>query len=388
MAIQSYKTKDGKRYRASFKFQDARPTRAGFKIKDDARRWITDEKRRLEAEAKAPPRPIRTTFEGLYQEYLNDCRGRMKGLNTVRQKTYVCALFLAYLAVNFPDLGSEPAIDDITRAHIKSYLGAQFDHPELRPHSKGKRGPEDPESDGAKVANRDLRDLKAFYNWAIREEKLLLNSCNKIDPFSEDPFLKYVPPAEHIDKVLMAAQPWEMELLQVYYHTAARLSEVLELTWEDVNMEKRWVRLWTRKRKGGQREPRYLPMNTVLQDLFARKWKKRNKTCLYVFENPRTGSRYSKNQASIRLMMKRLCERAEVPHFGVHAIRHHVASIVQDSKKATLKQIQLFLGHKRQTTTEIYLHALEAGVEEVGAILEERVTGSDACEDDTAEGGK
>ena len=39
---------------------------------------------------------------------------------------------------------------------------------------------------------------------------------------------------------------------------------------------------------------------------------------------------------------------------------------------ASPRQIQAFLGHKRQTTTEGYLHGLEARVEEIGEILETR----------------
>ncbi len=48
-----------------------------------------------------------------------------------------------------------------------------------------------------------------------------------------------------------------------------------------------------------------------------------------------------------------------------------VASIINDSGKATLGQIQQFLRHRRQATTEIYLHEFTRDQTEVASILVE-----------------
>jgi integrase len=63
--------------------------------------------------------------------------------------------------------------------------------------------------------------------------------------------------------------------------------------------------------------------------------------------------------------------RAGVKPFGTKAIRHHVASILNDSGKVSMKQVQKLMRHKRQTTTETYLHA-------IGSDLHEAVEGLDA----------
>jgi len=97
--------------------------------------------------------------------------------------------------------------------------------------------------DGNTAANRDLRDLKALYNWAIRNELLLRNPCINIQAYPEEPKVKYVPPAEDINKVILAADPEETDLLHTVYHTAGRISEILSLKWDDVNFEKRSIRL-------------------------------------------------------------------------------------------------------------------------------------------------
>ena len=69
-------------------------------------------------------------------------------------------------------------------------------------------------------------------------------------------------------------------------------------------------------------------------------------------------------------MMASLCRKAGVKAFGFHAIRHHVASVVNDSGKASMKQIQILLRHKRQSTTETYLHVMGEGIRDAISILD------------------
>jgi integrase len=69
-------------------------------------------------------------------------------------------------------------------------------------------------------------------------------------------------------------------------------------------------------------------------------------------------------------MMDKLCKRAGVKLLGFHAIRHHFSSVLNDSGKASLKQIQKLLRHRRQFTTENYLHSIEGSVYEVVRILD------------------
>jgi integrase len=213
-----------------------------------------------------------------------------------------------------------------------------------------------------------MKDLKALWNWGYLNDLVDNNPLKAIRPWPEEPKIKYVPPPEDIDAVLMAANPEETDMLTVLYHTGGRIGEIRRLTWEDVNFERREITLWTRKRRGGELQPDKLAVGGSLQQLLGRRWKNRNKQSVYVFCHE-DGTQLARD-GKLRHLMEDLCTKAQVKPFGFHAIRHHVASIIADSGKATLGQVQKFLRHKRPTTTERYLHEVTRDQREVAEILE------------------
>ena len=68
--------------------------------------------------------------------------------------------------------------------------------------------------------------------------------------------------------------------------------------------------------------------------------------------------------------LEHICRELEIPIFGFHALRHRAASILNDSGKASMKEIQLLLGHDRQTTTETCLHHVSATLQSASEILD------------------
>ena len=99
-------------------------------------------------------------------------------------------------------------------------------------------------------------------------------------------------------------------------------------------------------------------------------WNSPDRHRTHVFYYPKTSVVLKKNHPYVRNMVPRLCERAEITRYTAHCIRHHVATRLKDSKKATAFQIKEFLGHKNISTTEKYLHELDVD-REVASILEE-----------------
>ncbi len=292
--------------------------------------------KRYEVGAQSQRDTPKLSFQQLVNMYLSECRAKMQ-LNTVRQKEFVFRCFVE-------SLGFDPAATAVSTRQISQYLNRRATR------------------DGTKAANRDLRDLTALFNWALRLE--LVNSrnpCKSIRRFPEELYRPYVPRPEDIDKVRLVATSDERDFIDALYHLLARRSEVLRLTWDDVNLSQRWVRLYTRKRRGGELEEDYLPMNDSLFAVLHSRWKRRDRSNPYVFQF---------SDRHLRCMMENLCRRAGVKRFGFHALRHHVSSILNDSGKASMKQIQRLLRHKRQSTTEKYLHAIDGSLHQAARILD------------------
>ncbi len=134
-------------------------------------------------------------------------------------------------------------------------------------------------------------------------------------------------------------------------------------------VKQHWIQLWTRKRRGGQLQEDKLAMTDTLYGVFKRRWNSRKKSIQYVFHNE-DGSKLTYQQK--RDTMKTICKKAKVKTFGFHAIRHHVASILADSGKASLSQIQKMLRHRRSTTTDLYIKTLDPQLGQVASVLDEQ----------------
>jgi integrase len=226
--------------------------------------------------------------------------------------------------------------------------------------------------DGNCAANRDLKEFKALYNWGIEQELTIENPCANIRKYSEEKKDRYVPPAQDVKKVLQAAEYDDKDLILILYFTAGRISEIFNITWEDVNFKDKWVRLWTRKRKGGELEEGKLRMEKTLYNVLKRRWENRDINTPYVFHNP-GGSQYTKNQK--KDTMKKLCLKAGVKVFGFHAIRHHVASSLLGSGKVSLSEVSKMLRHKKVSTTDNYIKALDPRLKRTAKTLEELLNG-------------
>ncbi len=119
-------------------------------------------------------------------------------------------------------------------------------------------------------------------------------------------------------------------------------------------------------------------MNQDLYSLMKVMWDKRRQE-QWVFWNARTKDRFNRRPK----LMKHTCERAGVPHYGLHAIRHFVATYAHDIQKIATGVLSGILGHESKRTTEIYLHSVDEAQREAVIALEglipENVLAADAC---------
>ena len=139
------------------------------------------------------------------------------------------------------------------------------------------------------------------------------------------------------------------------------MSEINRLTWQDINLNERFIVLYTRKKRGGHLTPRKVPMTDRLFRILERRLLSRESEKPWVFWH----HYWSKKEKRMitgpfrerSKFMRTLCRKAGVQYFRFHAIRHSGASVM-DSISVPIGAIQRILGHENRSTTEIYLHSI------------------------------
>jgi integrase len=211
------------------------------------------------------------------------------------------------------------------------------------------------------VANKELQYLRALFNYGIKRRLITYNPTDNIEFLPVEINRKYVPPKDDVLKVISIADPDTQQYLWTILLTAGRVGEINKLSWEDVNFTERYVTLWTRKRKGGNREPRDVPMVQKLYDILWNRFERRESDMPWVFWHTYWSRKLKQNvrgrYGDRKKIMKSLCTEAKVKYFRFHALRHLTASILDDIG-IPIGVIQRILGHQNRRTTEIYLHSI------------------------------
>ncbi len=344
--------KDKSRNHWVYKFQSGGKSYGGrgFKTKREAE--IARAARRKELEQQPAQLEDGTTFKEVSYEYL-DAAERKFVKKTYDFKKMVIKNFHATLA-------EDTLIEDIVPSHVEAYL-------KTRPSNNN--------------WNAHRKDLMALFQFALRRHYIDRNPVADVDKMPHTPARKTMPTEKQVLQLIAVCDPEiERPLFLSILHTLGRVDEILRLTWEDVNFQKRTVTLWTRKRKGGAYEADTLPMNEDLYNVLHSLFKKRTQT-KWVFLNPKTENRYNRRPK----FMKGLCKRAFDPNckkiedykgplFGFHHLRHFMASFLSDQEKYSTKTLQRYLRHKEARTTEIYLHSIGDGLREAAQSIEGKFT--------------
>ena len=147
------------------------------------------------------------------------------------------------------------------------------------------------------------------------------------------------------------------EIVITAFFTGMRLSEILNLTWRNVNMTTRIITVGDEHFATKSRNQRYIPISDEVFEIFARKIEKKNGVFKlnedYVFCKT-DGMRFCSDYVS--KSFKKACNNAGIDksiHF--HSLRHSFASNLAQ-KGISLYIIKELLGHSSITTTEIYSH--------------------------------
>ena len=159
-------------------------------------------------------------------------------------------------------------------------------------------------------------------------------------------------------------------ILELFYASGLRLSELVGLDVEDVNLNGRLVRVLG---KGGKE--RFVPFNRTASGAIRAYLKDRQALVRIAYENPiHGGSRSASEPLFVNYRGGRLSTRSVdrlVRHYvaqssakrGIspHALRHSFATHLLE-RGADLRVIQELLGHARVSTTQRYTHVSAAQI--------------------------
>ena len=224
----------------------------------------------------------------------------------------------------------------------------------------------------AYAANKELRYLRAMFNFARKRGLADLDPTEGIAFFPEDKSLKYCPPVQDLEKVVALADQDTQDYLNTLQDTMARVGEVNNLLWDDVDLTNGFLALYTRKKKGGHRTPRKIPLTKRLYEILTRRYASKAKDMPWVFWHEyrnAQGEQVRGPYENRKKLMRGLCQKAGVRYFRYHAFRHSGASVME-GQNVPVSSIQRILGHESRKTTEIYLHSLGASEREAINVFE------------------
>ena len=332
-------------WKYKFEYQSQVYGGGGFKSKKDARAAREERRARVKQEiANGSHKSLEPTgYLSIVNSYLQFSQ-RRHAVETYKYKRRVYDLFLQYLK-----RGDIP-LEEITSSMVSEYLSTLPTNP---------------------VYNAHRKDLAALFSYAMRvlEVQLSRNPCSVVEKLPQGRRQRKTWTPEEFKRLLGCLTPEEKPMVLTLAYTMARIDEVLRLKVSDINMTENFLTLYTRKNKDGSFRGRNIPMGAQLKEILELFCHGRQGD-EFVFVNSKTSTRYFHRPK----MMRTICNRAEITHYGFHAIRHFITSYLYDKKDVGKTDLQRLLGHQTPTTTDIYINGLDdnlrAPVEKLGSLLD------------------
>lgn len=210
-----------------------------------------------------------------------------------------------------------------------------------------------------KTIAHHLAVIKNFYKYLLRENKLKINPADAVFLPKISKNLPKVLSIKEVEKLLSfrvfnAYDYRNRAMLELMYATGLRVSELINLKINDINLEMNMVRCM-----GKGKKERFVPIGDI-----ATKWIKtylelyrvsllKKQATNYLFLN--NHGRKMTRQGFFIILKKIANQMGIKKTFSPHTLRHSFASHLLEGG-ADLRSIQTLLGHCDIATTSIYTH--------------------------------
>lgn len=207
--------------------------------------------------------------------------------------------------------------------------------------------------------NRKLSSLRSFYKFLLLKQEIIKDPTRKINgPKKKKPLPIFLKEKE-INKILEETNFKEgfigirdQMIIEMFYATGIRLSELIGLDNKDINFEDSLIKV-----KGKRNKERLIPFGDELKESMLRYISVRDETitvkseAFFIKEN---GERLY-NALVERLVKRQLSKVVTLKKKSPHVLRHTFATAMLNNE-ANLNAIKEILGHTSLAATEVYTH--------------------------------
>jgi integrase/recombinase XerC len=216
---------------------------------------------------------------------------------------------------------------------------------------------------------RKLSAIRSFYRYLVREEMLPKNPLEKTSSPKLDRRLPSFLTMEEIGRLLQApdlAKPVgqrDRALMELLYASGLRVSELVQLNLEQVNLESREIRVWgkgSKERMVLMGKPAAEALGIYLSQGRPRLLGEKRSSAVFL-------NRYGRYLPE-RQVQRILGKYANIAGIGKrvhpHMLRHTFATHLLDGG-ADLRVVQELLGHASLSSTQIYTHVTKSQARKV-----------------------
>ena len=352
MAVDSYKTKKGIRYRYRFMYENVPQQKGDFTTAKEAKHAEAVKLNKLKYHGTSD-----IYFNNLVDDYLNDI------VNYIKESTYITKLNI--IGKHIKPLFTDMPISEVRPIDIRNWQGK----------IKNKINPLTNKPYADTYLKTIQNQLSAIFNYAVKFYDLPENPvpiAGSLGKKNRDTF-EFWTLAEFKKYISVVDDEQSLLLVFILFYSGMRIGEAIGLTWKNIDFENNIIDVKTTKQRINGRwvvttpktkkSIRPIAMPAVAMAMLAQ-WKKMQ------YKPKKTDFVFITDRTVVAKHITKYSKKSEVKRIRVQDLRHSHASLLVELG-VNIIEISERLGHEKvQTTIDTYIHLYPNKQKEIAKKLE------------------